>query len=152
MAVANQELGSTSHANKEPMLASPKKLSDPDLLLHINLPLHLLGWQILVQVEKFDFHLRDWRANHSYWQITSAWFSPLWLLVTFFTRILRESSHLLFIEEIDQLNERQLLMLIASATVVGTNLYDLLMKILGSEVMRTVFSYLIRQALTRIGL
>jgi len=65
---------------------------------------------------------------------------------------LRESSHLLFIEEIDQLNERQSLMLIATATVVGTNLYDLLMKILGSEVMRTVFSYLIRQALTRIGL
>jgi hypothetical protein len=65
---------------------------------------------------------------------------------------LRESSHLLFIEEIDQLNERQSLMLIATATVVGTNLYDLLMKILGSEVMRTVFSYLIRQALTRVGL
>jgi hypothetical protein len=43
-------------------------------------------------------------------------------------------------------------MLIATATVVGTNLYDLLMKILGSELMRTVFSYLIRQALTRVGL
>jgi len=43
-------------------------------------------------------------------------------------------------------------MLIAHATIVGTNLYDLLMKILGSEVMRTVFSYLIRQALTRVGL
>jgi hypothetical protein len=55
-------------------------------------------------------------------------------------------------EEIDQLIERQPLMLIATATVVGTNLYDLLMKILGSEVMRTVFSYLIRQALTRVGL
>ena len=70
----------------------------------------------------------------------------------FFHTNLRESSHLLFIEEIDQSNERQSLMLIATATVVGTNLYDLLMKILGSEVMRTVFSYLIRQALTRIGL
>jgi hypothetical protein len=55
-------------------------------------------------------------------------------------------------EEIDQLIERQPLMLITTATVVGTNLYDLLMKILGSEVMRTVFSYLIRQALTRVGL
>ena len=152
MAVANQELGSISHANKEPMLASPKKLSDLDLLLHINLLWHLLARQILVKEEKFDFHLRDWRANRSYWQITSAWFSPLWLLITFFTRFLRESSHLLFIEEIDQLNERQSLMLIATATVVGTNLYDLLMKILGSEVMRTVFSYLIRQALTRVGL
>jgi hypothetical protein len=43
-------------------------------------------------------------------------------------------------------------MLIATATVVGTNLYDLLMKILGSEVMRTVFSYLIRLALSRIGI
>jgi len=57
---------------------------------------------------------------------------------------------------LDSLNrpvkERQALMLIATATVVGTNLYDLLMKILGSEVMRTVFSYLIRQALTRVGL
>ena len=48
--------------------------------------------------------------------------------------------------------ERQALMLIAHATIVGTNLYDFLMKILGSEVMRTVFSYLIRQALTRVGL
>ena len=48
--------------------------------------------------------------------------------------------------------ERQALMLIAQATIVGTNLYDFLMKILGSEVMRTVFSYLIRQALTRVGL
>jgi hypothetical protein len=55
-------------------------------------------------------------------------------------------------EEIDQLIERQTAMLIATATVVGTNLYDLLMKILGSEVIRTVFSYLIRQALTRVGL
>ena len=48
--------------------------------------------------------------------------------------------------------ERQALMLIATDTIVGTNLYDILMRILGSEVMRTVFSYLIRQALTRIGL
>jgi hypothetical protein len=65
---------------------------------------------------------------------------------------MRHSSHLRLFEEIDQLIERQPLMLIATATVVGTNLYDLLMKILGSEVMRTVFSYLIRQALTRVGL
>ncbi len=43
-------------------------------------------------------------------------------------------------------------MFFATSMVVGTNLYDLLMKILGSEVMRTVFSYLIRQALTRVGL
>jgi hypothetical protein len=65
---------------------------------------------------------------------------------------MRHSSHLRLFEEIDQLIERQTVMLIATATVVGTNLYDLLMKILGSEVMRTVFSYLIRQALTRVGL
>ena len=43
-------------------------------------------------------------------------------------------------------------MFIAAATIIGTNLYDILIKILGSEVMRTVFSYLIRQALTRVGL
>jgi len=43
-------------------------------------------------------------------------------------------------------------MFIAVATIIGTNLYDILMKILGSEVMRTIFSYLIRQALTRVGL
>ena len=43
-------------------------------------------------------------------------------------------------------------MLIAAATVIGTNLYDILMRVLGSEVMRAVFSYLIRQALTRVGL
>jgi len=43
-------------------------------------------------------------------------------------------------------------MLIAHATIVGTNLYDFLTKILGSEMMRTIFSYLIRQALTRVGL
>jgi len=65
---------------------------------------------------------------------------------------MRHSSHLRLFEEIDQLIERQALMLIATATVVGTNLYDLLMKILGSEVMRSLFSYLIRQALTRMGL
>jgi hypothetical protein len=65
---------------------------------------------------------------------------------------MRHSSHLRLFEEIDQLIERQTVMLIATATVVGTNLYDLLMKILGSELMRTVFSYLIRQALTRVGL
>ena len=39
-----------------------------------------------------------------------------------------------------------------AATIIGTNLYDFLIKILGSEVMRTLFSYLIRQALIRIGL
>jgi hypothetical protein len=43
-------------------------------------------------------------------------------------------------------------MLIATATILGTNLYDYLIKILGSEFMRTAFSYLIRQALTRVGL
>jgi len=47
---------------------------------------------------------------------------------------------------------RQTPMLIAAATVIGTNLYDILMRVLGSEVMRAVFSYLIRQALTRVGL
>jgi hypothetical protein len=43
-------------------------------------------------------------------------------------------------------------MLISTATVVGTNLYDFLIKILGSEVMRSLFSYLIRQAMARFGL
>jgi hypothetical protein len=42
-------------------------------------------------------------------------------------------------------------MLIATATTVGTNLYEFLIKILGSEVMRALFSYLIRQALARMG-
>ncbi len=152
MAVANLELGSIFHANEELMPASPKRLSDLDLLPHINLLWHLLVRQIQLMAEKFYFHLRGWRGNRSYWQITSAWFSPLWLLITFFARILRESSHLRLFEEIVQLIERQTAMLIATATVVGTNLYDLLMKILGSELMRTVFSYLIRQALTRVGL
>jgi hypothetical protein len=39
-----------------------------------------------------------------------------------------------------------------AATIIGTNLYDFLLKILGSEVMRTLFSYLIRQAMARMGL
>jgi hypothetical protein len=43
-------------------------------------------------------------------------------------------------------------MFIAAASVIGTNLYDFLMRILGSEVMRTFFSFLIRQALIRVGL
>jgi hypothetical protein len=43
-------------------------------------------------------------------------------------------------------------MFIAAASVIGTNLYDFLMRILGSEVMRTFFSFLIRQALIRAGL
>ena len=152
MVVANQELGSTYHANKEMMLASPKRLSDLDRLLHINLLWHLLVRQIQLMAQKFYFHSSGWRGNRSHWQITSAWFSPLWAAITFFTQIMRHSSHLRLFEEIDQLIERQTVMLIATATVVGTNLYDLLMKILGSELMRTVFSYLIRQALTRVGL
>jgi hypothetical protein len=48
--------------------------------------------------------------------------------------------------------ERYFSMFIAAATVIGTNLYDFLMKIMGSEVMRSLFSYLIRQALIRMGL
>ena len=43
-------------------------------------------------------------------------------------------------------------MLIAAATVIGTNLYDILMRVLGSEVMRSLFSYLIRQAMARFGI
>ena len=152
MVVANLELGSIFDASEERMPASPKRLSDLDLLPHINLLWHLHVRQIQLMAEKFYFHLRGWRGNRSYWQITSAWFSPLWAAITFCTQIMRHSSHLRLFEEIDQLIERQTVMLIATATVVGTNLYDLLMKILGSELMRTVFSYLIRQALTRVGL
>ena len=77
MAVTNVELDSIFHASEELKPASPKKLNDLDLLPHINLLWHLLEPQILVKEEKFYFHLRDWRGNRSYWQITSAWFSPL---------------------------------------------------------------------------
>jgi hypothetical protein len=40
----------------------------------------------------------------------------------------------------------------ATAALVGSNLYDLLMKIMSSDVMRSLFSYLIRQVLIRVGL
>ena len=40
----------------------------------------------------------------------------------------------------------------ATAAIVGTNLYDLFMKIMSSDVMRSLFSYLIRQVLIRVGL
>ena len=53
---------------------------------------------------------------------------------------------------IDHRKKGKSFMLIATATVVGTNLYDFLTKILGSEVMRTLFSYLLRQAMARFGL
>jgi hypothetical protein len=43
-------------------------------------------------------------------------------------------------------------MFYTTAAIIGTNLYDFLIKILGSEVMRTLFSYLIRQAMARVGL
>jgi hypothetical protein len=43
-------------------------------------------------------------------------------------------------------------MFYTTATIIGTNLYDFLIKILGSEAMRTLFSYLIRQAMARLGL
>ena len=36
--------------------------------------------------------------------------------------------------------------------IIGTNLYEFLMKILGSETMRTLFAYVIRLLLTRIGI
>jgi hypothetical protein len=34
----------------------------------------------------------------------------------------------------------------------GTNIYDFLIKVMGSEILRTIASFLIRSALTRIGL
>jgi hypothetical protein len=34
----------------------------------------------------------------------------------------------------------------------GTNLYDYLIRVMGSEILRTIASFLIRTALTRIGL
>ena len=34
----------------------------------------------------------------------------------------------------------------------GTNLYDFLLRVVGSEILRTVASFIIRSALTRIGL
>jgi hypothetical protein len=43
-------------------------------------------------------------------------------------------------------------MFYTTAAIIGTNLYDFLIKILGSGVMRTLFSYLIRLTLTRIGI
>ena len=40
----------------------------------------------------------------------------------------------------------------STAAIVGTNLYDLYMKIMSSDVMRSLFSYLIRQVLIRLGI
>ncbi len=34
----------------------------------------------------------------------------------------------------------------------GTNLYDFLLRVVGSEILRTIASFIIRSALTRIGL
>jgi hypothetical protein len=34
----------------------------------------------------------------------------------------------------------------------GSNLYDFLIRVMGSEILRTIASFLIRTALTRIGL
>ena len=34
----------------------------------------------------------------------------------------------------------------------GTNLYEFILRIMGSEILRTILSFIIRQGLTRIGL
>jgi hypothetical protein len=34
----------------------------------------------------------------------------------------------------------------------GTNIYDFLLRVMGSEILRTIASFIIRSALTRIGL
>gem|GEM_PF-876557 len=34
----------------------------------------------------------------------------------------------------------------------GTNIYDFLLRVMGSEILRTIASLIIRSALTRIGL
>jgi hypothetical protein len=49
--------------------------------------------------QKFYFRSRDWKAiltwdQMSYWQITSALFSPLWAALTFFTHSMRQITHL----------------------------------------------------------
>jgi hypothetical protein len=42
--------------------------------------------------------------------------------------------------------------LVSISTILGINFYDFLLRVLGSEAMRAVFSYLIRQTLIRVGL
>jgi hypothetical protein len=34
----------------------------------------------------------------------------------------------------------------------GTNIYDFLLRVMGSEILRTIASFIIRSVLTRIGL
>ena len=43
-------------------------------------------------------------------------------------------------------------LLTSAMGLFGTNLYDFLLRVVGSEILRTVASFIIRSALTRIGL
>jgi len=50
--------------------------------------------------------------------------------------------------------ERQALMnhIFSAISIFGVDIFDFIVRIMGSEVLRTVLSFLIRQSLTHIGL
>jgi hypothetical protein len=43
-------------------------------------------------------------------------------------------------------------LLTSAMGLFGTNIYDFLLRVMGSEILRTIASFIIRSALTRIGL
>jgi hypothetical protein len=106
----------------------------------------LLVRQIQLMAEKFYFHLRGWRGNRSYWQITSAWFSPLWAAITFFTHSIGQSSRTYLKKEKSMTSMAQ------QIENLRSNMMDILIQLLGSETARTLFSHVIRMILRRYSL
>ena len=148
MAVSNQGLCPIFYVNADSMLASPKMPNNLSLLRHTYRLWHLLEPQIRELAGKCDFRSRGWRVNRSYRRDYQRELFPTMASATFFHTFATP----LFADSNRPVTERYFSMFIAAASVIGTNLYDFLMRILGSEVMRTFFSFLIRQALIRVGL
>ena len=102
----------------------------------------------------FYFHVRGLIGPHSYCQITSVEFSPLRQYEKNFL-----SAHWAYClpsqdaKNRPELESKASMYLLTSAMgLFGTNIYDFLLRVMGSEILRTIASFIIRSALTRIGL
>ena len=62
-------------------------------------------------------------------------------------------AHLLISENpIKKERKWSMYLLTPAIAFFGTNIYDFLLRVMGSEILRTIVSFVIRSALTRIGL
>ena len=114
----------------------------------------MLEKQILLLEEMFYFHVLGLIGLHSHCQITSVEFSPL----RHYEKNFSFAYWAYCLPSQDAKNRPELeskasMYLLTSAMgLFGTNIYDFLLRVMGSEILRTIASFIIRSALTRIGL